>query len=69
MEPLNGHAAGNGGHSQGASCTPPRRSPTRLVPMVLWSGARRTQVAWALQTAIPRADGKEGRQPITGLAV
>ena len=30
MEPLNGHEAGNGGHSQGASCTPPRRSPTRL---------------------------------------
>jgi hypothetical protein len=31
MEPLNGHEAGNGGHSQGASCTPPRRSPTRLL--------------------------------------
>ena len=30
MEPLNGHQAGNGGHSQGASCTPPHRSPTRL---------------------------------------
>jgi CRISPR/Cas system-associated exonuclease Cas4 (RecB family) len=30
MEPLNGHEAGNGGHSQWASCTPPRRSPTRL---------------------------------------
>ena len=30
MEPLNGHEAGNGRHSQGASCTPPRRSPTRL---------------------------------------
>jgi len=30
MEPLNGHEARNGGHSQGASCTPPRRSPTRL---------------------------------------
>jgi len=30
MEPLNGHEAGNGGYSQGASCTPPRRSPTRL---------------------------------------
>jgi Cu+-exporting ATPase len=27
MDPLNGHEAGNGGHSQGASCTPPRRSP------------------------------------------
>jgi RNA-directed DNA polymerase len=32
MEPLNGHETGNGGHSQGASCTPPRRSPTRLCP-------------------------------------
>jgi hypothetical protein len=31
MEPLNGHEAGNGRHSQGASCTPPRRSPTRLL--------------------------------------
>ena len=31
MEPLNGHESGNGGHSQGASCTPPRRSPTRLI--------------------------------------
>jgi hypothetical protein len=29
MEALNGQEAGNGGHSQGASCTPPRRSPTR----------------------------------------
>jgi hypothetical protein len=24
MEPLNGHEAGNGGHGQGASCTPRR---------------------------------------------
>jgi len=30
MEPINGHKARNGGHSQGATCTPPRRSPTRL---------------------------------------
>ena len=30
MESLNGREAGNGGHSQGASCTPPRRSPTQL---------------------------------------
>ncbi len=30
MEPLNGHEAGNSGHRQGASCTPPRRSPKRL---------------------------------------
>ena len=30
MEPLNGHEAGNGGHSQGDTCTLPRRSPTRL---------------------------------------
>jgi hypothetical protein len=35
MEPLNGHEAGNGGHSQGASCSPPRRSPTRLLSMRL----------------------------------
>jgi len=28
-ESLNGTEAGNGGHSQGASCTPPRRSPPR----------------------------------------
>jgi hypothetical protein len=34
MEPLNGHEAGNGGHSQGAFCTPPRRSPTRLASHV-----------------------------------
>jgi hypothetical protein len=36
MEPLNGHEAGNGGHSQGASCTPPRRSPTRLDACLTW---------------------------------
>jgi hypothetical protein len=30
---LNGHEAENGGHGQGASCTPPRRSPTRLGTM------------------------------------
>jgi hypothetical protein len=35
MDPLNGHEAGNGGHGQGASCTPPRRSPTRLLPTML----------------------------------
>jgi hypothetical protein len=40
MEPLTGHEAGNGGHSQGASCTPPRRSPTQLVADGL-GGARR----------------------------
>ena len=27
MEPQNGHEAGYGGNSQGAFCTPPRRSP------------------------------------------
>jgi hypothetical protein len=29
---LNGHEAGNGGYSQGPSCTPPRRSSTRPSP-------------------------------------
>jgi hypothetical protein len=38
MEPLNGHEAGNGGHSQGASCTPPRRSPTRLARLLQLGG-------------------------------
>jgi hypothetical protein len=28
-EPLDGHEAGNGGHNQGASSSPPHRSPTR----------------------------------------
>lgn len=30
MAYLNGREAGNGGHSQGASCAPPHRSPTPL---------------------------------------
>jgi hypothetical protein len=38
MDPLNGHEAGNGGHSQGESCTPPRRSPTRLLTPTLLRG-------------------------------
>jgi hypothetical protein len=46
MEPLNGHEAGNGGHSQGASCTPPRRSPTRLHSTQRWhlAGGRAVNV-------------------------
>ena len=40
MEPLNGHEAGNGGHSQGASCTPPRRSPPRRLSVEGFRGTR-----------------------------
>src|SRR5664279_4079151 len=45
MEPLDGHEAGNGGHSQGASCTPPRRSPTRLDMARHWTTGPRPRVA------------------------
>jgi len=34
-ESLNGTEAGNGGHSQGASCTPPRRCPPMAPEMPL----------------------------------
>ena len=49
MEPLNGHEAGNGGYSQGVSCTPPRRSPTRLrrpLRQCRWRLGRRLDLAY-----------------------
>ena len=63
MEPLNGHEAGNGGHSQGASCTPPRRCPTRLIE-ALDAGARfRCGTGGGVMHAILPAASKGGVRP------